>query len=82
MAEGMTLEEQGAIAKTFLEGLVEAFGLTATVEVRTIDDETVELAVDGSELGLLVGPKGATLAALQEVTRTAVQATGNTQGTQ
>jgi spoIIIJ-associated protein len=74
MAEGMTLEEQGAIGKTFLEGLVDAFGLTATVEVRTIDAETVELAVDGDELGLLVGPRGATLAALQEVTRTAVQA--------
>ena len=51
MAEGMTLEEQGAIAKTFLEGLVEAFGLTATVEVRTIDDETVELAVTAPSSG-------------------------------
>jgi spoIIIJ-associated protein len=74
MAEGMTLEEQGAIAKAFLEGVVEAFGFTATVETRTLDEETIELAVDGAELGLLVGPRGATLAALQEVTRTAVQA--------
>jgi spoIIIJ-associated protein len=74
MAEGMTLEEQGAIGKTFLEGLVSAFGLEATVAVRAIDDETVELAVDGEDLGILVGPRGTTLAALQEVTRTAVQA--------
>lgn len=73
MAEGMTLEEQGAIGKTFLEGLVGAFGLTATVEVRPLDEETVELAVDGEDLGILVGPRGTTLAALQEVTRTAVQ---------
>ena len=29
--------------------------------------------VDGADLGILVGPKGATLAAVQEVTRTAVQ---------
>ncbi len=74
MAEGMTLEEQGAIGKTFLEGLTAAFGLAATVETTIVDDETVQLSVDGAELGILVGPKGATLAALQEVTRTAVQA--------
>jgi spoIIIJ-associated protein len=74
MAEGMTLQEQGEIGKGFLEGLTAAFGLPATVQVRVIDDETVELAVDGSDLGILVGPRGATLAALQEVTRTAVQA--------
>jgi spoIIIJ-associated protein len=73
MAEGMTLEEQGAIGKTFLEGLVGAFGLSATVDVRELDDETVELAVNGEDLGILVGPRGTTLAALQEVTRTAVQ---------
>ena len=73
MAEGMTLEEQGAIGKQFLEGLVVAFGLTATVEVRLLDAETVELAVDGGDLGILVGPRGTTLAAVQEVTRTAVQ---------
>jgi spoIIIJ-associated protein len=73
MAEGMTLEEQGAIGKTFLEGLVAAFGLSATVEIRPLDEETVELAVDGDDLGILVGPRGTTLAALQEVTRTAVQ---------
>ncbi len=74
MAEGMTLEEQGEIGKGFLEGLTQAFGLEATVAVRTIDDETVELAVDGSDLGILVGPRGTTLAAIQEVTRTVVQA--------
>jgi spoIIIJ-associated protein len=77
MAEGMTLEEQGAIGKTFLEGLTTAFGLPASVEVRILDDETLELAVDATDpstLGILVGPRGATLAAIQEVTRTAVQA--------
>jgi spoIIIJ-associated protein len=74
MAEGMTLEEQAEIGKTFLEGLISAFGLTATVSIRVIDEETVELAVDGEDLGILVGPRGTTLAAVQEVTRTAVQA--------
>jgi len=73
MAEGVTLEEQAAVAKEFLEGLVATMDLTATVEIRVIDEDTVELAVDGQELGMLVGPKGSTLAAIQDVTRTVVQ---------
>ena len=73
MAEGVTLEEQAAVAKEFLEGLVSTMGLEATLEIRTLDDETVELVVDGEELGMLVGPKGTTLAAIQDVTRTVVQ---------
>ena len=73
MAEGVTLEEQAAVAKEFLEGLVSTMELEATVAIRPIDDETVELAVDGEGLGMLVGPRGTTLAALQDVTRTVVQ---------
>ncbi|MFI5035678.1 MAG: RNA-binding cell elongation regulator Jag/EloR [Acidimicrobiales bacterium] len=77
MAEGISLAEQGKIAKEFLEGLLASMGITASVEVRELDEETVELAVDATpptELGVLVGPRGTTLQALQEVTRTVVQA--------
>lgn len=73
MAEGMTLEEQAAVAKEFLEGLLDRFGFQAAVGTRVLDEETVELAADGDDLGVLIGPKGATLAALQDVTRTVVQ---------
>jgi spoIIIJ-associated protein len=73
VADGVTLEEQAAVAKEFIEGLLEQYGLTASVEVRELDEQTVELAATGEGLGLLVGPKGATLAALQDVTRTVVQ---------
>ena len=34
MAEGMTLEEQGEVAKEFLEGLLESYGFEGTVETR------------------------------------------------
>ncbi len=77
MAEGITLAEQAEIAKGFLEGLLVAMGLTAEVTAKEIDAETVELAVNAdppTELGVLVGPRGTTLQALQEVTRTVVQA--------
>ncbi len=73
MAEGMTLEQQAAVAREFLVGLLVEFGLEGTVEVRVLDPETVEVAAMGDDLGTLVGPRGSTLAAIQDVTRTVVQ---------
>lgn len=67
-----SLEAQGQVAVTFLKGLLDAFGLEATVDVRSVNDSAVEVAVDGNDLGLLVGPRGATLQAIQDITRTAV----------
>lgn len=66
------LEEQGKVAVTFLNGLLDAFAIEATVAVRSVNDSAVEVAVDGADLGLLVGPRGATLQAIQDLTRTAV----------
>jgi spoIIIJ-associated protein len=76
MAEGISLAEQGAIAKEFLEGLLSSMDIKAEVSVKELDQETVELSVNANpptELGILVGPRGTTLQALQEVTRTVVQ---------
>lgn len=76
MAEGISLAEQGAIAKEFLVGLLASMDIKAEVSVRELDEETVELSVNATpptELGVLVGPRGTTLQALQEVTRTVVQ---------
>jgi spoIIIJ-associated protein len=73
MAEGVTLEEQAEAAKDFMEGLLEVYGYEASVETRVLDEDTIEVAAIGGELGLLVGPRGSTLAALQDVTRTVVQ---------
>ncbi len=68
------IEEQAETATVFVRGLVEAFGVDADVG-STIDDDTVLVEVDGSSLGLLVGPKGATLSAVEELVRTVLQRT-------
>ncbi len=73
MAEGMTLEEQGEVGRGFLSGLLSEYGMQASVETRVIDDETIEIAAKGEDLGVLVGPRGSTLAALQDLTRAVVQ---------
>jgi len=66
------LETHTAIVSEFLSGLVEAFGLEGTIEVESVEEDTNEIRVQGSDLGLLVGPKGNTLAAVQELSRTVV----------
>jgi len=73
VGEVLTLEEQGESAREFIEGLIEEIGLEADVSLRVIDSETVEVVVEGQELGVLVGRGGATLGALQELARTVVQ---------
>ena len=62
----------GAQAVSFLEGVTTAFGLSANVVLVREDDE-MEVQVNGDDLGLLVGPKGNTLLALQDLTRVVAQ---------
>jgi spoIIIJ-associated protein len=71
--EQLTLETQGAIGAAFVEGLLERLDLSGTVRTQELDDRTLQLSVDGEGLGVLIGRGGATLVALQELTRTVVQ---------
>jgi spoIIIJ-associated protein len=70
--EEVPVEEQAAAAEEFTRGLVEAFGADGEV-TTTIDDEAVLVDVTGNDLGLLVGQKGVTLQAIEELVRTVVQ---------
>ncbi|MHB8467520.1 MAG: RNA-binding cell elongation regulator Jag/EloR [Acidimicrobiales bacterium] len=69
----LSLAEQGRIAEQFVVGLLEHFGAAAQTSLITHEDELLEVQVAGPDLGLLIGPKGQTLQALQELTRTVVQ---------
>jgi spoIIIJ-associated protein len=73
-AADVPLSEQGVIATEFLRGVLDRFGApSATVGTHEIDEDTLELRIEGQDLGLLIGPKGAALQSLQELTRTVVQ---------
>ena len=73
---------QADIVTEFLEGLLVAMGAVGTVRRTQVDDETIELSVEGDDLGLLIGPKGQTLTAVHELSRTVLQrrATGRHEG--
>ena len=68
------IEGQSQAVEGFLIDLLAAFGRSdATVTVTLSEDEAIEASVDGQELGLLVGQKGVTLQAVQELVRSMVQ---------
>jgi spoIIIJ-associated protein len=71
--DSVSVEEQAEEAADFTRGLVEALAVDAEVSTRREDDDVVIVDIDGSDLGLLVGPKGATLQAIEELVRTVVQ---------
>jgi spoIIIJ-associated protein len=70
--EDVPIEDQAAAAEEFTQGLVDAFDLGGQVET-VIEDDVVTVQVSGGNLGLLVGPKGSTLHAIEELVRTVVQ---------
>lgn len=65
-------QEVATVAAEFLTGLVASMGLQAEV-TTDVEGEAVQCEVTGEDLGALIGRRGQTLDALQELTRTAVQ---------
>ncbi len=70
--EMMSVEEQAEAVTSFVQGVVDRFGVTATTTAR-IEDNYIVVEVEGEDLGLLIGQRGATIDALQELARTVIQ---------
>jgi spoIIIJ-associated protein len=68
----VTPDEVGAAAVAFMDGLVDAFGVEGSSTLH-IDELELRVDVAGSELGLLVGPGGRTLNAIQDLARVSAQ---------
>ena len=62
----VTLKETPAIrAYDFIEALIKNMNLNATVEILDQDEEGVYIAINGNDLGLLIGRRGDVLDSLQ-----------------
>ena len=68
--------DEAEVAEAFLRGFLDVFGAHYDLKRRELDDDTTELDVTGNDLGLLIGHRGQTLSAVQELTRTVVQRHG------
>jgi spoIIIJ-associated protein len=62
----------GEAAVEFMTGLATAFGAEATASLH-VDGSELDVRVDGEDLGLLIGPGGRTLMAVQDLARVAAQ---------
>lgn len=67
-------QAQEPLVEEFLRGLVGAFGLDGSVETR-IDDDVIIANVVGPQTEALVGPRGAVMEAVHELTKTVLQRT-------
>ena len=65
-------EEQAAVVKDFLSGLLEEFGLEGGVETR-FDGRILHANVVGDQTEALIGPKASVMQAVHELTKTVVQ---------
>jgi spoIIIJ-associated protein len=71
-AENSLLVQEGDIAADYLERLLDIVDYDGDIDLDVENDRAV-VAIVGSDLKSLVGPRGETLDALQELTRLAVQ---------
>jgi spoIIIJ-associated protein len=65
------LEREGDIAADYLEALLDIADLDGDIDID-VEGNRAAVSIVGDDLGQLVGPAGATLEALQELTRLAV----------
>ena len=72
LLEPATPEDVAATAEEFVSGLLQSLGLEGQV-ASSIEGDTATIEISGESLGGLIGRRGQTLDALQEITRTAVQ---------
>ena len=70
--QDVNARQVGDEARKFIDELVAAFAFTGTTELIE-DGDDLEVRVHGDNLGLLVGPRGTTLQAVQDLARVASQ---------
>jgi spoIIIJ-associated protein len=75
----LSIDEQADAAGVFVAGLLDAFEIDAQVDT-VIEEDAILVDVQGGDLGLLVGPKGATMQAIEELTRAVVLHHGSGSG--
>lgn len=65
-------EEQAEVVGSFLNGLLEAYGLEGDVATR-VEEDIIYADITGSEAEALIGPRGTVLQAIHELCKTVIQ---------
>ena len=71
--EMMPLPQQADIAEEFVSGLAERFGTTVNFQRENIGSDEIRITVSGDQLGRMVGRRGMTAGAIDDLVRTVLQ---------
>ncbi len=71
--EMMPLLQQADIAEEFVGGLAERFGTTVNFQRENIGSDEIRITVSGDQLGRMVGRRGMTAGAIDDLVRTVLQ---------
>lgn len=68
----VSVDEQVPLVRSFLEGLVAAFGLEGEVTARA-EEDVILAEIKGPQTEAMVGPRGSVIEAVHELTKTVLQ---------
>ncbi len=71
--EVMPLVDQADLAEEFVRGLAERFGISASFRRQHLGGDEIRITVDGDNLGPMVGRRGVTASAIDDLVRTFLQ---------
>ena len=75
---GPSLLEQAGLAESFVEGVAESMGLVVTFKRHDLENGIMRIEANGDGLGILIGRRGGTAQAVDELVRTVLQRSGGT----
>jgi spoIIIJ-associated protein len=69
----MSLPDQADLAEEFVRGLAECFGTSVDFAREDVEDDEIRITVSGDDLGRMIGRRGTTAGAIDELVRTVLQ---------
>ncbi len=72
----MPLPQQADMAENFVTGLAEAMGANVSFAREDVADDEIRITVSGENLGRMIGPRGGTAMAVDDLVRTVLQRHG------
>ena len=75
-SQGPSLLEQADLAESFVQGIAESLGMALTFKRHDLEHGIMRIEAHGEGIGLLVGRRGMTAQAIDELVRTVLQRSG------
>ena len=75
---GPSLLEQADLAEAFVQGITESLGIVVTFKRHDLENGIMRIEANGDGIGILIGRRGGTAQAIDELVRTVLQRSGGT----